>query len=117
MAPAPQYGTMIFRGTSGATYVKDVYISDVNGAPIRFDSGAGASATSQDFTKFPEDVYLVDFSVVTGLTDTTKIRLTGNGSPSGYLLRYSIHVTTIATRPALAIGVNSGSNYSAIQLT
>jgi len=117
MAATPQYGTMIFRGISGASYIKDVYISDVNGAPIRFDSGAGASATSQDFTKLPEDSYLVDFSVVTGTADTTKIRLTGNGSPSGFLLRYSIHLTTIATRPQLAIGVNAGTNFGAIQMT
>lgn len=66
MAATPQYGGMFFRGRSGATYPIDIYISDVNGALINFDGGAGAGSTSPTFWIAPEDVILEDYSQVTG---------------------------------------------------
>ena len=117
MVAAPQYGTLIFRGQSGRTYVKDVYFSDVANASARFDAGAGAGASSETFVTFKEAVTLVDFSVVTGLTDTTKLRLTQDNVPKGDILRYSIHLTTLNNRPQLVIGFAPGTRISAVQLS
>lgn len=116
MAPVPQFGTMIFRGLrSGRTYVKDVYVSDVLAALINWDAGAGAGATSPTDVVMEEPVALVDFSVVTGLTDTTKLQLVRNGVATGDMIRYSIHLTTLANRPALTIGFGPGRRIQALQ--
>lgn len=115
MAAAPQSGTLFAQGLTGNNYSVDIYISDVNGAPVRFDAGAGASANSSDFYSFPEPVIVTDLSVVTGLTDTTKIRVTANGAPTPNVLRYALHLTTIATRPRLSLKLRAGTRLSAIQ--
>ncbi len=118
MAATPQFGTMIFRGLrSGMTYTKDVYLSDVNAAPIRFDSGGGASATSETSWTPPEPVMLIDYAQVTGTVDTTKIAMTRNGQNTGDILRYTIHLTSLATRPSLAIPFPGASKIAANQLT
>ena len=116
MAATPQFCTFTFIGRSGKTYSVDGYISDVANAMIRFDGGAGAGATSPDFWKPPEDVTLKDVSVVTGTADTTKIRLTVNGRPLQHILRYTIFLTSLNSRPVLNIGFRQNSNVSAIQL-
>ena len=117
MAATPQYGSMIFRGTSGKTYSVDLYISDVNGASINWDGGAGAGAATPQFWVAPENITLVDYAQVTGTADTEKIRLTSNGRPTMHVLRYVIHVSTIATRPALTIGFTQGTQIAAIQIS
>lgn len=117
MAATPQYGSMIFRGASGKTYSVDIYVSDVNGAVINWDSGAGAGATSGTFITFPENVILEDYAQVTGTADTEKIRLAVGGRPTPHVLRYVIHVSTIATRPKLRIGFTANSRISAIQIS
>lgn len=116
MAAAPQSGTLFARGLTGNNYSVDIYISDVAGAPVRFDGGAGAGASSPDFYSFPEPVIVTDVSVVTGLTDTTKVRITANGAPTPSILRYALHLTTIATRPALSIKLRAGTRLGAIQI-
>lgn len=117
MAAAPQSGTMFFRGlTTKTSYAVDVYISDVVSGMANFDAGGGSGASSPDFYTFPEDVVLEDFSVVTGLTDTTKIRLVGNGRPSSQVLRYALHLTTLNNRPKLTIGVKAGHLFRVLQL-
>lgn len=117
MVAAPQSGTLFFRGVqTKSTYAVDVYISDVVSGMVNFDAGAGSSATSPDFYTFPEQVVLEDFSVVTGLTDTTKLRLVGDGKPSSQVLRYALHETTIATRPRLTISVAQGHRFAALQV-
>lgn len=118
MAATPQYGSMIFKGlTTQKTYSVDVYVSDVNGASINFDAGGGAGATSETFITFSEPVSLVDYAQVTGTADTEKIRLTAGGKPTAHVLRYVIHVSTIATRPALNIRFQAGSRISALQIS
>lgn len=116
MAAAPQSGSIFATGLTGNNYSIDVYVSDVAGAPVRFDGGAGSGASSPDFYSFPEPVIVTDFSVVTGLTDTTKIRVTANGAPTPNILRYALHLTTIATRPRLSIKLKAGTRFGAIQL-
>jgi hypothetical protein len=117
MAATPQYGAMVFKGASGKTYSVDIYVSDVNAARINWDGGSGAGSTSPTFWKPPENVTLVDFSMVTGCLDTEKIRLVVNGRPLMQVLRYVPHVTTAANRPTLAIGFLQNSEISAFQIS
>lgn len=118
MAATPQFAQMSFRGgVSGKSYSKDIYLSDVAAALARFDGGSGASSTSPTDWRPPEPVVLVDYSEVTGKADTTKIQLTRNGVPTGDILRASIHLTSLANRPRLAIPFNTGDQISAVQLT
>lgn len=117
MAATPQYCQLIFKGASGKTYPTDGYVSDVNGARINFDGGAGAGAATPDFWVAPENVTLIDFSMTTGTADTEKIRLTANGKPTMHVLRYVIHVSTAPFRPTLNIGFKSGTQISAFQIS
>ena len=116
MTAVPEYGGMLFVGASGKTYSVDIYVSDVGGAPINFDSGAGAGSSSSEFITFPEPVVLSDYSQVTGCTQTEKIRLTVGGRPTAHVLRYGVHLTTIATRPALKIGFTANARIGALQI-
>jgi hypothetical protein len=115
MAATPKYGTMVFTGRL-KTYHKEVYVSDVANAAIRFDGGGGAGASSPTELTFGEPVILIDYSQVTGTAETTKIQLTRNGVPTGDILRYEIHLTSLNNRPRLAIGIAAGVRFSANQL-
>ena len=117
MVAAPQYATFQFIGaTTGKSYFVDAYLSDVANANVRFDGGAGSGTGSPVYWKAPEKVILVDFAINTGMTDTTVIRITVNGRPLSQMLRYAQHVNTIATRPAISVGINSQAEFGAIQL-
>lgn len=116
MTATPQSGTLFARGLTGNNYSVDIYVSDVAGAPVRFDGGAGAGANSPDFYSFPEPVVVTDISVVTGTADTTRARMTANGAPTPNIMRYALHLTTLATRPSLSIKLKAGTRLSAIQL-
>jgi len=109
-------GTAIFRGLrSGLSYIKDLYFSDTAGTQINWDGGVGASATSPLDWVPNEHVRLVDFSIVTGAAQT-KLQLIRNGIPTGDLLRYAIHLTTLNMRPQLNIVFAAGQKISGIQL-
>ena len=116
MAAAPQYATLTLATRSGSSISVDVYLSDVANASANFDSGAGSSSTSETFFKCPTDAVIVDFSVVTGLTDTTRGRVTINGSPSKSILRWGNHTNTINNRPKPNIPVYAGENIGIVQL-
>jgi hypothetical protein len=116
MAATPQYGTMNFVGASGRTYAKDIYLSDVANASVRWDDGQGAGSATLEYWVAPEPVVLVDYSQVTGTADTTKLQITKNGVSSGDILRYTIHLTTLALRPRLRIMFSAGTQISAKQL-
>jgi len=107
---------MIFRGRSGRNYSKDIYLSDVVAGLANWDSGGGAAATSETSWTPPEPVMLVDYAMVTGMTDTTKIQITRNSVPTGDVLRYTVHLTSLATRPMLRIPFMTGDRISANQL-
>jgi len=118
MGATPQYASMYFIGMkTGKTYSIDAYVSDVNGARINFDEGAGAGIGTADFITFDEPVQLKDFSIITGTADTEKIRLVAGGKPTRHVLRYSLFLNTLATRPALAINFAAGSRISAFQIS
>ena len=112
---AATQGTMTFIGRSGKTYIKDVYLSDTVNTPINFDGGIGASATSPLEVTFPEEVILKDVALVTGAAQT-KLQLARGGVPTGDMLRHTLHLNTLAFRPALRIGVRAGVRLTAIQL-
>jgi len=117
MAAAPQYGSMVFRGLgSGKTYSVDLYASDVANAVVNLDGGAGASSSSPTFWIPPEDVTLFDFFIHTGMTDTTRIRITSNGRPTSHILRYAAQLDTSNARTPLIINFRAGTQVSAIQL-
>ena len=113
----PKPAQMVFVGRSGKTYSLDLYVSDVNGALINWDGGAGASATSPTFWIAPEDCVLRTFSMVTGTADTEKIRLVADGKPTAHTLRYDVNLSTIATRPPLNVGFKGGTQVSAFQIS
>lgn len=116
MTAAPKSGTMSFAGVrTRRTYTIDVYLSDVAAGNMNFDSGAGASATSDTFWIAPEDCILRDFSIPTGLTDTTKLAVVANGVATGNRLRYANFLNTLAFRPALLIPFRQGSKVGAVQ--
>ena len=116
MVAAPQFGTMIFIGLrTRKSYVVDTYHSDVVDALMNFDGGAGASATSPTEWRPPEPVVLTDYTIVTGMTDTTKMQIMRSNGPTGDTLRFVLHLTTLAFRPRLAIGFNAGQDVRAIQ--
>lgn len=115
MVAAPQYSTFTLKGRSGKSYSVDAYSSDVLAALINLDGGAGASSSSPTYWSAPEDCILVDWSVVTGLTDTTKLQLTRNQVPTGDFLRAAIHLTSLNNRPALRIGFRRGDQLGGIQ--
>ena len=116
MAAAPKYGTLMFLGASGRTYAVDVYISDVANGQVNFDNGSGASSTSLTYYKAPEQMKLYDFSVATGLTDTTNMLFTSDGAQiAGSRVRYANFVNTLANRPTLSLTFRQGSNIGALQ--
>lgn len=116
MVAAPQYAVMTFRSEAdpNVTYTKEVYLSDVAAAPVRWDAGNGAGSASETSWTPPEDVILDDFAIPTGMTDTTKMQMTADGTPTGDILRYAPYVNTINNRPLpnipFAGGVKIGAN-------
>jgi hypothetical protein len=117
MAANPQYCTFYFLGRrSQQLFSTDAYISDVEGEPPRFDSGAGAGAATETFITFNEPVLLVDWAMITGTADTEKIRLTANNQPIPQILRYSAHLNTLNNRPELNIPFKAGTRISGIQI-
>jgi len=117
MTATPKNGTLVAYGVkSGKSYLVDFYVSDVDGALVKFDAGAGASSSSPEFYTFPEDVVIKDISIESGTADTTKMRLVVNGKPTSHIIRYSVHLTSLNNRPELQIGVRQGSMVQFIQL-
>lgn len=117
MVATPQYASMFFIGANKATYPVDVYISDVNGARINWDGGAGAGSASPTYWKAPQDVILVDFSMTTGTADTEKLRILRDSMPTGHILRYVPHLSTNSNRPKLQIGFKKGVEISMVQIS
>ena len=77
MVAAAEYAQFTFLGLrSKRIYNVDAYYSDVVNALVNFDSGQGASATSNTFWVAPEPVRLIDAVIVTGGTDTKLFMIT-----------------------------------------
>lgn len=116
MVAAPQYGIMTFLGlATNRTYSRDIYLSDVANALVRWDAGAGASPTSPEDWIPPENVRLVDFAIVTGMTDTTKIQLVRGANVTGDHLRFAMHLTTLSKRGVINLDFPAGVKIQLIQ--
>lgn len=91
MAATPKTGQARFLGlSSGKTLVYNIYNPDVSGSPITWNPNGAAVSGSDDNIICPEDMQLVDVSVVTGIVDTTSLVLYVNGAiKSGYLILWS----------------------------
>jgi len=113
----PTYGTAVFKGLqTSQTYSVDFYVSDVVGAPVQWDNGTGASATSGPFWKSPENVALIDLSIVTGPTVMVGLIPTSDGFPiGGQRFRIANFLNTLATRASVALGFARGKNIGMIQ--
>jgi len=115
MRRAATEGTAILLGVqSRKTYVVDVYLDDVADAPVNWDGGAGASATSPEEWIPPEAVILTDIAIVTGAAQT-KLQLLRGNNPTGDMIRHTLHLNTLAYRPRLQIGWAGGSRLRALQ--
>lgn len=116
MAAAPKTGSMNWVGArSGRAYNLSVYVSDVAAAPVRFSQDGAAGAGTPDFWIAPEDVILADFSIPTGLTDTTVLKFFTNDTPTGQVIQDANHVNTLATRARLGFGARAGRKITFIQ--
>lgn len=109
-------GTILAVGLSSrATYSIDGYVEDAVGGVWRFDSGAGAGATSQIDYQFPEDVAITDVSMA-GAPTATRGRFTGNGIPSASVIRYGSHLYSLNNRPVLSVKVKAGTRMGIVNL-
>jgi len=115
MAATPKNGTMVFRGRSGKTYNWNVYVSDVAAAYVTMSKTGAAVAGSQNFFIAPEDIKLVDFSIVTGTQDTTTLSCQRNDVGTGDILPYATNLTTIATRPSPGVVWQRGDKITFVQ--
>lgn len=112
---AASYGSALFKGRSGRTYYKDIYLDDTANNPVRWDAGNGASATSETSWLAPEDVVLLDV-VIVAATGQTKTSIQGNGMQTGDILRNSVQLSTITFRPTLMVPFRAGTRVSMVQL-
>lgn len=117
MAATPQRAAFTFLGKSGRVYSIDAYVSDVANAAVTFDPNGTAGASSLQYWQPPEDVTLVDYAQVTGTADTTALVLTQGGAiKAGTVLRYTVFLTSIATRPRLMIAFPANALIGAKQV-
>lgn len=116
MVAAPQYGVATFLGLStNRSYSKDIYCSDVANAFVNWDGGTGASATSPTDWIPPESVRLIDFAIVTGMTDTTKVQIVRGASVTGDHLRFGMHLVTLTKRGIVNLDFPAGQKIQLIQ--
>jgi len=92
-----------------------MYHSDVVDGLANFDGGGGASATSPTSFTLPEDCILLDYAIVTGMTDTTKVQVLRGNQPTGDFLRYTQHLTTSPARSPIQLGFKAGVELRCIQ--
>jgi hypothetical protein len=112
-------GSIICVGRSGNTYSKQTWFTDGVGAQMRFDQGAGVSATLGDtFATFPEDVAITDIVVSTTATPTaTTFRLTLNGTPTSQMFVVAGQLTSVAFRPQLRLPIPASARLGGIMTT
>jgi len=116
MAATPKNATFTFIGRSGQRYQLDAYISDVANAAVTFNVNGSAASTSPSFWICPEDVTLIDYSMITGTADTVGLTLTQNQAPrAATAMRYANFLNTIAYRPVLNRSFPGGSQFGANQ--
>ena len=116
MSATPKNGSMSIILATGETRNVDLYSSDVANALVNFDGGLGASATSPDYFTMPMSGVIRDFTVVTGMADTTKWQVVINGQPVGSMIRYTEFLDSLNNRPPVNIVVGGGAKITLNQL-
>lgn len=111
-------GVFICVGASGQTYSRQCTFGDAVGTTLKFDNGAGASATSSDFATFPETVAIRDIVLGTATTPTaTTFRLTLNGGPTTQLFMVPLQLTSVIQRAAINLSIPAGARLGGIMTT
>lgn len=100
MAAAPRNALLTFMSADRKrTYTYNVYLSDVAAAFARFNTVQAAGASDETFITAPEDMFLADASVPTGLTDTTSGTLWINDGPvANSIMAWSTITSTLSSR-------------------
>lgn len=113
---AAQYAQMVLVSRNGqSTLNVDAYLDDTAGNPVRFDGGSGASATSPVQYTMPWNGYLVDFALAAA-TGQTKTQINRNNQSIGSVLRNSLYLASVTTRPGLKIPFAAGNLITMTQL-
>lgn len=112
---AAQYGCARFVGQSGRIYYKDLYFDDTAGNRVNFDSGSGAGAATATDLSFKEDVALTSL-VLAAATAQTKTQILVNETPTGDIVRNSLHLVSVTNRPALGVPIQKGLRVALVQL-
>lgn len=112
---AASYGTITFLTALGTKFSKDIYLDDSAGAPIRWDEGAGAGAATATYYRAMQNLAITDLVIVSA-TGQTKTQVVMNGNATGNILRNSVHLASVVTRPLLGIVVPAGTELKLIQL-
>ena len=112
---AATQGTAIFIGASGKSHIIDIFLSDTVNTAVNWSTGGAALATTPETWTPPEDVRLVDLSIVTGAAQT-RLQVLRNQAPTGDVLAHSLFLNTLAKRPGLNVGFRAFSTIALIQL-
>ncbi len=113
----PEKGTLLFKGRSGQSYPMAFYASDVALAPVNIDNqGIGASTGSPTERAVPEDGWLKDVAIHTGMTVALQLAVSRNGAPTGAVLQVAAQLDTSNARMPLSIYYAKGDLLSMTQL-
>jgi len=113
---AAQYGCAVFVLPGGVTMEKDLYFDDTAGNPVRWDGGSGATATSDTGFQIPVNgTTLIDI-VLAAATAQTKTQVNRDNTPTGNMLRNSIHLASVVTRPPMRVTFNAGQKCTLYQV-
>jgi len=109
MAATPKTGTIRFRGRSGRDYAYAIYNPDVAASFNTFATTGAAGSGSVNFITAPEDITLVDVSVVTGIADTTAVVLwLDDGPVPGSVVSWANVVNTSPFRSFPQLSISKG---------
>lgn len=109
MAATPKTGILIFQGRSGEKYTYSIYNSDVAASFVTWNRMGTAGTASPNFVTAPEDMKLIDVSVVTGIVDTTTLLLfLDDGAVAGKLISWANVLNSLTTRSFPEIGIRKG---------
>lgn len=112
---AAQYGAAVFV-IGNKTLEKDIYFDDSAGNPVRWDAGSGASATSDTAFQIPSTGAVLVDVVLAAATGQTKTQVNQDNTPTGNMLRNSVHLVSVNTRPPMRIPFSPGTKCALYQI-
>lgn len=112
----PESGMITMVGNSGRTYHIGVYVSDVVGNRCNLDVAQAPGSTSPQDWLPPENGFIVDAALTTGVTATTFLQVMEGGGPVlGGMIYYAAQLTSINNRPPIRIPVLGGVKLEIVQ--